>query len=109
MTAFVKPRSGIKRYTGASDAASSAYTAEIKNPLIKKEIAQFYQGGMNILDSSEVVALALKEYLEKHDLLNVPHEPTDHFLVSDYTESFESSARMFFHESVTLEKHQLWD
>jgi glutamate racemase len=78
-------------------------------PLIKKEIGQFYQDRMTILDSSEVVAMALREYLEKHDLLNGPHEVQDHFLVSDYTESFESSARMFFHDAVTLEKHQLWD
>jgi glutamate racemase len=78
-------------------------------PLIKKEISQFYQGNMKILDSSEIVATALKEYLQQHDLLNGEHHPEDHFLVSDYTESFESSARMFFHESVQLEKHQLWE
>jgi glutamate racemase len=78
-------------------------------PLIKKEIGQFYDSNMNILDSSEVVALALKNYLHDHDLLNPEQNATDHFLVSDYTESFESSARMFFHESVHLEKHLLWD
>lgn len=78
-------------------------------PLIKKEIAQFYQNNMQILDSSEVVALALRQYLEEHDLLNSAHNVHDHFLVSDYTESFEQSARMFFHESVQLEKHLLWD
>jgi glutamate racemase len=78
-------------------------------PLIKKEIGQFYDGKMPVLDSSEVVALALKYYLQQNDLLNPEQKATDHFLVSDYTESFESSARMFFHESVHLEKHQLWE
>lgn len=78
-------------------------------PLIKKEIGQFYNNKMNILDSSEVVALALKNHLQQQGLLNTDTSPQDHFLVSDYTESFESSARMFFHESVQLEKHQLWD
>jgi glutamate racemase len=78
-------------------------------PLIKKEISQFYHDKMRILDSSEVVAIALKEYLLKENLLNPSDQATDHFLVSDYTESFESSARMFFHSSVQLEKHQLWD
>lgn len=78
-------------------------------PLIKKEIGQFYHNKMNILDSSEVVALALKNYLQQQNLLNPEQKATDHFLVSDYTESFESSARMFFHNSVRLEKHQLWD
>lgn len=78
-------------------------------PLIKKEIGQFYQGSMPILDSSEVVALALKDYLHQQNLLNPEQKATDHFLVSDYTESFETSARMFFHNAVHLEKHLLWD
>lgn len=78
-------------------------------PLIKKEIDKFYGGKMTILDSSEVVAQALKEYLQEQDLLQTSHQPEYHFLVSDFTESFESSARMFFHESVKLEKHSLWN
>jgi glutamate racemase len=78
-------------------------------PLIKKEIDQFYEGRMKILDSSEVVAQALKQYLINKDIVNTQEQGTDHFLVSDYTESFENSARMFFHQSVQLEKHQLWD
>jgi glutamate racemase len=78
-------------------------------PLIKKEINDFYGGKMTILDSSEVIALALKNYLAEHGLLNHNAEPQQHFLVSDYTESFQSAARMFFHESVRLEKHSLWN
>lgn len=78
-------------------------------PLIKKEISQFYDGKMNILDSSEVVAQALKEHLEKQNLLNPGTSGKDHFLVSDYTESFESSARMFFHHDVHLEKYRTSD
>jgi glutamate racemase len=35
--------------------------------------------------------------------------PRHQFLVSDYTESFEAAARMFFHESVHLERHALWN
>jgi glutamate racemase len=78
-------------------------------PLIKKEINNFYHNKMKILDSSEVVAQALKKYLEKENLLNHEIKPVHHFLVSDYTDSFESSARLFFHESVQLEKHSLWN
>ena len=78
-------------------------------PLIKKEIDQFYGGGMAILDSSEIVAGALKNYLSAEGLLNTSHAAEHHFLVSDFTESFESSARMFFHQSVKLEKHSLWN
>ncbi len=77
-------------------------------PLIKDQIDQFYKQKMQILDSSEVVAAALRSYLEQEQLLNDAPAPSHHFLVSDYTESFESSARLFFHESVHLEKHGLW-
>ena len=77
-------------------------------PLIKKEIAAFYQEKTPILDSSEVVAQALKDYLEREDLLTPERKPHHHFLVSDYTESFEAAARIFFHEAVTLDKHPLW-
>jgi glutamate racemase len=63
---------------------------------------------MHILDSSEIVAQALKTLLERENLINTTQPVSDHFLVSDYTESFESSARMFFHDSVHLERHQLW-
>jgi glutamate racemase len=78
-------------------------------PLIKKEIDAFYGGKMAILDSSEVIAKALQKYLKGENLLNPMQQGQQHFLVSDFTESFESSARMFFHESVKLEKHSLWN
>jgi glutamate racemase len=78
-------------------------------PLIKKEIGQYYNGQMKILDSSEVVAQALFAHLKSKNLLNPQQTSTDHFLVSDYTESFETSARMFFHDAVQLEKHHLWE
>lgn len=74
-------------------------------PLIKKEISAYYNGNLAVLDSSEVVAKALKDYLQKNDLLNDEPVPFHHFMVSDYTESFEASARMFFRETIQLEKH----
>lgn len=78
-------------------------------PLIKKEISAFYNDKLPILDSSEVVAAALRQYLDQEDLLNEEKNPSQHFLVSDYTESFEAAARLFFHEEVHLEKHPLWN
>jgi glutamate racemase len=76
-------------------------------PLIKKEIRGLFEG--KILDSSEVIAKALKQHLEDQRLLNEDNKPQQHFLVSDYTESFEASARMFFHDAVQLERHPLWN
>ena len=63
---------------------------------------------MKILDSSEIIAAALKKYLESEGIFNHPIAQEQHFLVSDYTDSFEASARMFFHEAVHLERHALW-
>jgi len=78
-------------------------------PLIKKEIDSFYGGRMKILDSSEIIAVALRKYLESEGILNHSGIQDQHFLVSDYTDSFEASARMFFHETVHLERHPLWN
>jgi glutamate racemase len=77
-------------------------------PLIRKEIEEFYQGKVQILDSSEIVAKALKDYLQEEDLLKAS-PPTHTFLVSDYTDSFEAATRIFFREVVHLEKHPLWN
>ncbi len=78
-------------------------------PLIKKEIDAYYREKMIILDSSEIIAYALKTYLEQQDILNHFKNPKNLFLVSDYTDSFEASARLFFHEAVHLERHALWN
>lgn len=78
-------------------------------PLIKKEITEFYQGKTQILDSSMVAAEALRQYLTAQGLLNKACTPTSHFYVSDYTESFEASTRLFFGENVRLESHTLWN
>lgn len=78
-------------------------------PLIKKEINDFYQDNVTVLDSAQVVAQALQRYLAFNQLLSESANHENHFFVSDYTESFESSTRLFFGETVTLEKHLLWN
>jgi glutamate racemase len=78
-------------------------------PLIEKEINEYYKSKVMVLDSSIIVAQALKMYLECNNLLNTLENPTHHFLVSDYTESFEASTQIFFGEKVKLEWHPLWN
>lgn len=78
-------------------------------PLIKKEISAYYHQQVTILDSSEAVADALRDYLTEARLLNTIPHPKHQFLVSDYTESFEASTKLFFGEVVHLEKHSLWE
>ena len=77
-------------------------------PLIKNEIRAIYGNKIDILDSSEVVAHALFNNLKSRDLLNTSKGQNDRFLVSDYTDSFEASTKLFFHSAVHLEKHPLW-
>jgi glutamate racemase len=78
-------------------------------PLIKKEISSYYNNALPILDSSQVVALKLKQHLAERNLLNLNGHAKHEFFVSDYTESFEASTRIFFREVVHLEEHPLWN
>lgn len=78
-------------------------------PLIKKEISAFYNAKKTILDSAEIVAAALKQHLIDNNVVNNIGIPTHHFFVSDFTQSFEASTRIFFKEIVHLETYPLWN
>ncbi|MCF6361327.1 MAG: glutamate racemase [Cyclobacteriaceae bacterium] len=79
-------------------------------PLIKNELSQFYDNQVNILDSSIITAEFLKEFLASSDLSTTSTQKgNNQFFVSDLTESFEHSAKLFFGEPVVLQKHQLWE
>lgn len=78
-------------------------------PLIKNQISKFYANSIEVIDSSEIVAASLKAYLEYNLLVNQGKEPSDQFMVSDYTQSFEELTKLFFGELVQLEKFKLWE
>lgn len=79
-------------------------------PLIKKQIDNFYEGKVTLLDSSELVAKALYDFLAANNLFTTSAEPpTQQFYVSDYTQSFEESTQQFFGENVKLEGYRLWE
>ncbi len=79
-------------------------------PLIKKEIREFYQNRVQIIDSSEIVAAAVKYTLEADRLLCSPNDkPARQFFVSDYTQSFEASTKIFFGKKLQLEQYRLWE
>lgn len=78
-------------------------------PLIKPQIDQFYENKVDIIDYARVVAEALRAYLEFNGLLARERSGENHFMVSDYTRSFEASTRIFFKEAVNLEKYPLWE
>ena len=75
-------------------------------PLIQETIQKYYQGKVEIIDSASQVAEAVKVLLEKESLLS--NQAAKHqFFVSDYTDSFEESAKIFFHEEIHLEEVKL--
>jgi glutamate racemase len=83
-------------------------------PLIKNEIQKFYGKKVAVVDSSEVVAQYVKTVLEKHGLLNPGTKfglakAVRQFYVSDYTQSFEESSKIFFDEKVKLKQFNIWE
>lgn len=78
-------------------------------PVIKTRIQRHYKKSIDLIDSSEIVAQAVKLQLENNNLLNANGTSSKHFYVSDYTESFAMNAKLFFDEEIILEHYPLWD
>lgn len=78
-------------------------------PIIKNQIAKFYDFKIQVVDSAMIVATHVKRILKENHLLNDGEKPGPHtFMVSEYTESFEIIAKMFFDEKIHLKKLNLW-
>lgn len=79
-------------------------------PLIMKEISSFYGGKVRIVNSAEIVSKAVGSFLENRNLLNKKKKAPKHqFYVSDFTESFEETAKIFFGGKVRLKEKNLWE
>ena len=78
-------------------------------PLIKKQIDQFYQGSVEVIDTSLIVANEIKRILHDEDLMNDGKVVGRQFFVSDYTDSFEKSTQIFFGETIKLTQYPIWD
>lgn len=78
-------------------------------PIIKNQINKYYNFSIDVVDSSKIVANALRKLLHDNNLLNDTSEIAKHrFLVSDITESFRIISKMFFEEQVNLELKNIW-
>ena len=77
-------------------------------PLIKTDIEVFFDNKVKIYDSTDVVAEEVKRKLAEHNLLNDKKRHEHHFYVSDYTESFERSTKVFFPSEIKLERMPIW-
>lgn len=77
-------------------------------PLIKKEVNAIYKNQVKIVDSAEMVAQYVKEVLVKKKINHKGKSGKHRFYVSDYTESFDKSAGMFFGNKIKLEEANIW-
>ena len=72
-------------------------------PLIRDEIDKYYEGKVDILDSCNALAQQVKTTLMNEgclsDKLDRPHK----YYVSDFTQSFEDTARLFYGSEIELE------
>lgn len=78
-------------------------------PLIKEQIDAYYKGKVDVLDASELVARHVGEVLQKLELASDQLIGEPHFYVSDYTNSFKASTKIFFEQEVHLEHYPLWE
>ncbi|MCF8373273.1 MAG: glutamate racemase [Bacteroidales bacterium] len=77
-------------------------------PIIKNQIRKYYNFNVKVIDSGQIVANQIKQYLQANNLLNDIVDPHYQFYVSDYTDLFEKISEMFFEEEVHLEMVDLW-
>ena len=90
-------------------------------PLIKKEVEDFYNKTVEVIDSAEIVARHIKDVLGEKSLLNpgTAEKPAfaesrkarvgrHRFYVSDFTKAFEESTKIFFKGEIHLEQADIW-
>jgi len=77
-------------------------------PIIKNQISKIFNFNVEVVDSARIVAMVLRDTLEKNDLLNDSQSVGDRFFISDYTDYFEKIARMFFEGEINLKKADIW-
>jgi glutamate racemase len=78
-------------------------------PMIKREIENYYQSRVKVHDSTQAVAQEVMNVLEKKQLLSHTRKGNHQFYVSDYTDSFEKTTKIFYREKIHLEHYPIWD
>lgn len=78
-------------------------------PLIEKEIASYFNQRIKIFDSTNIVAQRVKQTLTELNMLNDVRRNSHHFYVSDFTDSFEQTTKIFFREKIHLEHEAIWE
>jgi glutamate racemase len=77
-------------------------------PIIKNQISKIFNFNVEVIDSARIVAMLLRDVLDKNNLLNDSGKVQDQFFISDYTTYFEKIAKMFFEGELNLKKADIW-
>lgn len=77
-------------------------------PLIRTDIEGFLGEGIEVLDSTLFTVKDIEIKLRKQDLLNNKKDNAHQFYVSDYTQSFEETTRLFYNEHLQLDHYAIW-
>ena len=77
-------------------------------PLIRPDIENYFQKKVHIFDSTDIIALDVKQKLAANGLLNDKLRHAHQFFVSDYTSSFEETTQVFYKEAIQLEHYPIW-
>jgi len=77
-------------------------------PLIRDEIASIVGPEVELIDSARLLSARLEDYFASEDPGEGRPEPKHRFVVSDYTESFAKTARIFFGRKVQLSEDPIW-
>ena len=81
-------------------------------PLIQNEIINYYhirntnKRKIHVIDSAKIIAKYIAENIKN---INNSNKSNYKFYVSNYTKSFEESAKLFFKENIFLEEKNLFN
>ncbi len=78
-------------------------------PLIRKEIEEYYGGKVQVYDSTDFTVEVVNNHLDDLNLLNDQKAAENEFYVSDFTESFEQTTRLFYGEQIHLNLMPIWE
>ena len=71
--------------------------------LIKEEINELFKGQVKLFDSTDILAIKLKNILDIEGLSSKEKQLKNHFYVSDLTKGFQDSASRYFLNPIDLE------
>jgi len=76
--------------------------------LIRENVKLFFKNKVEVLNSNIIVSKYVKNYLTNKNLVTKNKKKQNHeFYVSNYTNSFEKCAKLFFKQKINLKQHKI--